>query len=297
MSPQVDQLDLAIMGALQQDPRASAAQLGAAVGCPPAMASTRLRRLLDEKIIQVLGVIDHRALGKCAEAIVLISTSDPKALTDAALDIPGVQFAALVFGQADALVSVVEHDESRLEELIDTVARSRDDVNAIEVLRVISHHVVGVPDRQPVPIRDEEDHELAVLLAADVRASFASLAETTGMNQATVRIRAKRLLDGNAVRPLVIPDGAVFGLDVVAAFEIGVTGKPQAVLDELIAINGVLLATRLQGRAAIGCEVITTDLESLAAIRSQIWRIPGVAHVHTHLYGPRQVGSRPIPNF
>lgn len=291
----LDQLDFAIIGALQADPRASAVQLGQVAGCLPNAANARLKRLLDNETIRVLGYIHPGAVGAQAEAIVLFRSADPGVVVRDLVTVPGVQFATVLFSEWDGMCSVVEHDGLALSNLVDTSLRSRDDVRDISVQRVVENLITGINVADPVSIRDEQDHALALLLAANARESFANLAEASGMKEPTARSRALRLLEGGAVQPMVIPDGAILGLDTVAAFAIQTSGSAHSVLEKLAAIPGVLIRSSVQGQFDVACEVITAGLTGLSAIRTQIWSIPGVRSVTTHIYGERIPGTIPIP--
>jgi Lrp/AsnC family transcriptional regulator, regulator for asnA, asnC and gidA len=59
----LDDVDRALIDALQRDGRASYADLADLVGLSPAATRLRVQRLLDSGVMQVVGVTDPLALG------------------------------------------------------------------------------------------------------------------------------------------------------------------------------------------------------------------------------------------
>jgi DNA-binding Lrp family transcriptional regulator len=284
--------DLPLIAALQADPRARAVQLGERIGMSAPTVSTRLRALIDRGAVEVVGIVDYRALATSALAIALVRGLAPEVLTTVP-DRRGVVFAVQTIGSADAAVSFVDSDIHGIERHLEWLrARSL----AVEVHHVLDIAVTGLPRREPVTLRDALDEDIACLLAVDARASFTSIAEGLGVPEATARSRAQRLLDGHVVTPLVIPQPALFGLHAAAALGIEVSAPAVDVLAVLAGIPGVITTLHTQGRFAAVVELIAPDTAAVARSRDAILAIPGVRDVEVYSYGARYIGRQPLPD-
>lgn len=291
----LDLIDAALVDALRARPRATAAEMGHLLGVSPSAAGARLRRLIRNHTVDVVGYVHPGSLPGSAMAVVFARAIGAAGIAEALGALDGVQLAVEVFGPADLLVTIVARDAGALHDDIDRLVRSRGGVRDVEVLRMLEHVVAGVPDRIPEPIRDDLDRELALLLGRDARATFTALAAATGVPIATARARAQRLLDGGVVAPLVLPHPRLFGLEVTAVLAIRVDGPCAPAFAALPAMPGVLLAVRTEGRYDMGVEVLVPDTRALGALRDGISGLPGVRAVDTFIFGHRRIGSRPLP--
>lgn len=287
----LDPQDQALVLALQAEPRARAVQLGAVTGMSAPTVSNRLHALRDRGAIEVIGIIDYRALEHSYLAIVLARGLPNEELSELP-DRQGVVFAVQTIGSWDAAVCFVASDPMQMEEHLEWM---RDRSSAIEVETVLDIAVNGLPRQRPVLLRDALDDDIACLLAIDARSSFTAIAETLDIPEATARSRAQRLLDGHAVTPLVIPNPSLFGLEAAAAFGIEVDAPVAGVLGALKGLPGVITVLHTQGRYAAVVEVIAVDAVGVAAVRDQALALPGVRSVAVFAYGQRFIGRRPLP--
>lgn len=286
----MDPQDQALLAALHADPRARAIQLGTALGMSAPTVSARLRRLIDGGIIEVVGLINDRALPGAHTVIALMRgmASDDLA---AWRDRRGLIFAAHTLGAWDALACIIGRNalaiESDLEDL-----RSIADV--VDVHTVLSTRVTGLHFEPPVLIRDQLDGDVACLLSTDARMSFTAIAAALGVPESTARARAQRLLDGHVVTPMVLPNPAVFGL-MGAALGIETHGPVTGLDGALAEVAGVISVLRLQGRYSAAVEAIAPDASAIVAIRDAIVAMPGVRAVEVMSYGDRVIGRWPLP--
>lgn len=287
----LDPQDQALVLALQAEPRARAVQLGAVTGMSAPTVSNRLHALRDRGAIEVVGIIDYRALEQAYLAIVLAKGLSHEVLTGLP-DRPGVVFAVQTIGAWDSAVCFVARDPLQMEVHLEWMrARSV----AIEVETVLDIMVNGLSRQDPLLLRDALDDDIACLLAIDARSSFTAIAESLGIPEATARTRAQRMLDGHVVTPLVIPNPSLFGLEAAAAFGIEVHAPVAGVLDALVNLPGVITVLHTQGRYAAVVEVIAVDSVGVAAVRDQVLQVPGVRGVDVFTYGQRFIGRRPLP--
>lgn len=285
--------DFALMAALQADPRARATQLGAAVGLSAPSVSSRLRRLIDGEVLEVVGIVNDRALERSHTAVALMRglTSD---FLPSWRDRPGLIFAAQALGAWDGLACLIGRDPQSLEPALDEFRAMAD---VIEVHAVLGVQVAGVTLlSEPLPIRDRLDRDVACLLSADARMSFTQIAHALDIPESTARARAQRLLDGHVVTPVVVPNPDVFGL-IGGAFGIEASGPAAELAGKLGTIPGVITVLRLQGRFAAAVEVLSPNAAALVGTRDMILRLEGVKAVEVMTYGERVIGRWPLPEF
>lgn len=287
----LDPQDQALILALQTEPRARAVRLGELLGISAPSVSNRLSTLRERGAIEVIGIIDYRALASSYLAIALLRGFPSHLLTGLG-ERRGVVFAVQTIGAWDAAVCLIERDVHAMEVHIEWL---RQHSTMVEVNPVLDIAVTGLPRHESVTIRDDLDSDIACLLAMDARASFTSIATTLGIPEATARSRAQRLLDGHVVTPLVIPHPSLFGLTVAAAIGIEVSEPVESIMSSLAGLPGVITSLRVQGRIAAVVEILAADTAAVAQLRDEVRAIRGVAGVEVLGYGERVVGRWPLP--
>lgn len=287
----LDPQDQALIIALQAEPRARAVRLGEVVRMSAPSVSNRLAALRDRGAVEVVGMIDYRAVQRTYIVIALLR-GFPLPILAGLAKRRGIVFAVHTVGAWDAAICLFEPDAHAMEDQIEWLRRSS---TSVEVNPVLDIAVNGLPRHDPVAIRDDLDADIACLLAVDARASFTSIAATLDIPEATARSRAQRLLDGHAVTPLVIPHPALFGLTAAAAIGIEVSEPVGPIMSVLAGLPGVITLIRLQGRFAAVVEVLAVDTPAVARLRDEVREIPGVARVEVLGYGERVVGRWPLP--
>ncbi|WP_406209656.1 Lrp/AsnC family transcriptional regulator [Kitasatospora sp. NBC_01560] len=129
----MDGTDRAILRELQADGRIPYADLGPKVGLSPSAARLRLQRLIDAKVVQVVGVTDPMAMGGQAMALLGIRVDgDPRAVADALSRHEEVVYAVLTSGTFDLFTEVVCRSPTALLDFINDVARPVEGVTAID---------------------------------------------------------------------------------------------------------------------------------------------------------------------
>ncbi|AUY47667.1 Lrp/AsnC family transcriptional regulator [Streptomyces sp. CB01881] len=129
----MDEIDRAILRELQTDGRIPYAELGPKVGLSPSAARQRLQRLIDAKVVQVVGVTDPVAMGGQAMALLGIRVDgDPRAVADALSRHDEVVYAVLTSGAFDLFTEVVCHSPASLLDFINDVVRPVEGVTAVD---------------------------------------------------------------------------------------------------------------------------------------------------------------------
>lgn len=114
-SASLDELDRAIVEALQQDGRASFRTVARSLGVAEGTVRNRYERLVDAAVLDVVGVTSPLALGFRAMAMVGVKASGrARAVADAAAELAEVSYAVVVAGRFDLLLEVVCRDHDHL---------------------------------------------------------------------------------------------------------------------------------------------------------------------------------------
>jgi Lrp/AsnC family transcriptional regulator for asnA, asnC and gidA len=129
----VDDIDRAILRELQADGRIPYAVLGPKVGLSPSAARQRLQRLLDARVVQVVGVTDPIAMGGQAMALLgLRVDGDPRAVADELARHDEVVYTVLTSGTFDLFAEVVCRRPHDLLDFVNDVVRPIDGVAGVE---------------------------------------------------------------------------------------------------------------------------------------------------------------------
>ena len=118
----LDGRDLDILAALQEDGRATYADVGARVGLSASAVHERVRKLeLAGVISGYRAVVDPEAIGLMVTALIAATPLDPRQpddLPDRLADFPEVEDCYSVAGEANYILKVRTRTTSSLEELI-----------------------------------------------------------------------------------------------------------------------------------------------------------------------------------
>ena len=132
VSTEVDDLDLALLRALQEDGRASYVDLAAVVGLSPAGARRRVVRLVDAQVVRIGAVVRHSGQDRqSALGFGVRLDGDHREVVEKLVAMPSAIFVARTFGRFDVLVTIRAFSAAHLVELLDTV-RALPGVSALE---------------------------------------------------------------------------------------------------------------------------------------------------------------------
>lgn len=118
----LDERDFHIVAALQQDARATYADVAARVGLSASAVHDRVRKLEQQGVIRgYSAVVDPEALGLSVTALIAASPLDPRQpddLPDRVAEFPEVEDCFSVAGEANYVLKVRTHTTTELEDLI-----------------------------------------------------------------------------------------------------------------------------------------------------------------------------------
>lgn len=132
--PLLDDIDKAIVRALQVDGRMSYARLGPEVGLSQAAVRQRVQRLIDSGVMQVVAVTDPLTVGFTVQAMIGVrADGDLRAIASALASFDEIDYVVIASGAYDLLAEVVCEDGDHLLALVNDTIRATDGVRSAEV--------------------------------------------------------------------------------------------------------------------------------------------------------------------
>jgi Lrp/AsnC family transcriptional regulator for asnA, asnC and gidA len=141
----VDELDRIIIKALQEDGRTPFTQIAERAGVSQTTIRSRFRRLFDEGIVRIAGVVDPYALDFQAPAIVGVSV-EPGSVDQVArkiIQFPEVSYLVVTLGNIDLIVEVFCRDLPHLSDLITQQIHSIPGVRSTQTLMITRSYKLG----------------------------------------------------------------------------------------------------------------------------------------------------------
>ncbi|HKS47655.1 MAG TPA: Lrp/AsnC family transcriptional regulator [Amycolatopsis sp.] len=300
----LDDLDRALLHALHLDPRAPFIQIAEVLGTSQQTVARRYRRLCAEGVLRVVGMTDARRLGQVEWFVRLRCTPDAALKVATALARrTDTSWVRLTSGGTEivCLTRAAHAPDALLLQQLPKTPRVVS-VSAHCLLRTFVGGPVAWAGRAatlsaeqaarltpaPEPVDDQPvdvsgDEPLLALLRQDGRATFAELAEATGMAEATVRRRVHQLrrsgvlyldLDIDPV-PLGFHTQALLWLSVhptrLVAVAEGLAGQPE-----------VAFVAATTGQTNLLANVICRDVDALYTyLTDRIGRIEAIGHIET----------------
>ncbi|MGO9558993.1 MAG: Lrp/AsnC family transcriptional regulator [Acidimicrobiales bacterium] len=129
----LDDVSRQLVEALQEDGRRSYAALAQDVGLSEAAVRQRVKRLLDDGVMQIVAVTDPMTVGFSRQAMVGIKAEgDLRAVAKRLSKLPELEYVVLCAGSFDLLVELVCEDDEHLLRLLDESIRSIEGVRETE---------------------------------------------------------------------------------------------------------------------------------------------------------------------
>lgn len=298
--------DLRIIGALQIAPREGFARLGDVLGLSEATVARRYRRLRQDGVLQVVGVVDTAALGQSEWIIRVQCRPDAtKAISDALAGRDDVSWVSLNGAGSEITCALRSRSQQDREQLLTDLLPRVSSVLRIEAavaLHVFTrgcsqewtflHDALTDTERlalTPAPHLTEagevrlQPHDEAILLALadDGRASHVSLAAAAGITPARAGRRVKALLEAGVVHLDVELSRVALGFTTranlwlqVAPSAIRTVGKTLAHMSEVAFAAGVSGLYNMH--AVVNCRSLD-DLFTF--VTDHVGSLEGVQHV------------------
>jgi Lrp/AsnC family transcriptional regulator for asnA, asnC and gidA len=116
----MDELDQFILRSLQEDGRTPFTEMAKKAGVSETTIRTRYRNLVEAGIVRTVGIVDPRALGFQAPAIIAVSV-EPGAterVASSMAELPEVSYLVMTLGSYDLIVEVFCRDQQHLADLL-----------------------------------------------------------------------------------------------------------------------------------------------------------------------------------
>ncbi len=112
----MDQIDLDIISILQSDGRKPFTDIAKELDISEGTVRNRVARLLQERVLQIIGMVDPYRLGFDAPAIIGVSVQPPmlETVANTIAKFPEVSYLIMVSGEFDLLVEVLCRDRDHL---------------------------------------------------------------------------------------------------------------------------------------------------------------------------------------
>jgi Lrp/AsnC family transcriptional regulator for asnA, asnC and gidA len=112
----MDQIDLDIISFLQSDGRTPFTDIAKALDISEGTVRNRVARLLQERVLQIIGMVDPYRLGFDAPAVISVSVQPPllETVANTISKFPEVSYLIMVSGEFDLLVEVLCKDRDHL---------------------------------------------------------------------------------------------------------------------------------------------------------------------------------------
>ena len=129
---------------------------------------------------------------------------------------------------------------------------------------------------------DNTDFTIIGLLQKDGRMPSSEIAKKTGVSEATVRYRLKKLIDGGFIQIVAAGNPIKLGFGIAA--NIGVYTESlhiEAIITELKKIKRLSYIAQMTGEPNIDIETFVESIDDLHELLSQIEGIEGVKRIET----------------
>lgn len=299
-SPELTDLDRALIELLRQDGREGNRSLAHKLGVNEVTVAARLRRLEEADLMRVVAVTDIRLFGHREIAFVLFRVSG-RSVFDVAGDVaklPEAVGVTITSGAYDIIAPMLFQDRRHLARMLANSLPSIPGVDhvhcsmALDVLKYDSKWALfqvdpGVtPEARPSDTVDEMDLNILRILQGNARRSNRNIAAELGVSEGTIRGRIKRMLADRVFRIQAVSDVVAFGYR--AHSFITVTPEPARVDDVAAALakreDIAQLTQVLDDFELIGVLMGANHDSLMAAVFDEIALLPGVRRVET-FYG------------
>ena len=131
---------------------------------------------------------------------------------------------------------------------------------------------------------DDIDKKLVSLLQSNGRATYSELARQSGVSEASARVRVRRLIHDGVMQIVAVTDPLQLGFSHEAMVALSSSPDPEAVADELAAIDAIDFIVLVAGRFDVLMEVVADSDEQFLAVIQRIRDISSPATVQVLPY-------------
>lgn len=130
---------------------------------------------------------------------------------------------------------------------------------------------------------DRTDLRIIGLLQKDGRMPSSEIAKITGVSEATIRYRLKKLIDGKFIQIVAAGNPIMLGFGIAANISLFVDSlKIKDIIAELKKIDQLSYIAQMTGDPPLELETYVESIEDLHYLLSQIENIPGINRIETN---------------
>jgi len=296
--PPLDEADRKLIDLLCEDGRMSGRDIAQKSGLSEANVSRRLARLVEEGSVRILAMVPAATLGLHSRAVMLLRCKgDPSSTAERLAKLPHVHWCGSTFGEFDIVMYAVVRDDEHLLAFVDHVFGNDANIADLVICPVLEYFTPkphtelehGLAKHRALEQRrsggiDEVDRLLIRALQLNGRASFAELAEASGISATSAADRFRRLVADGVVTIVTLPSPARLGKLVRVTACIRVKGPIRNVLESAAAIPGSIWPCATAGPYGVVMDFACADEQAMNLMRAQLMKMPGVASVGLSLH-------------
>lgn len=131
---------------------------------------------------------------------------------------------------------------------------------------------------------DRIDRKIIESLQADGRTPFTALARESGVSEAAVRARVRRLKDQGVIEVVAVTNPLMVGFDVMAMVGIQANSNLEEIADAVSEWDETSYVVILSGSFDLMVEIVCADNQHLLRLVQRIRDVPGVKATETFMY-------------
>lgn len=307
----LDEADRKVVAALLAHPRATLGRIGRATGLSEATVSRRMARLLNERLIRIIGVLDLENSHRSRSAFVRLSCrpGTGRRVAHQLAAWPEARSVKLLTGSADCMAEVVfTSNDHLLHLMMDDLPRLDGVVGAstAQVIRRFStphawtagvlpaatlralraerrdHWEERTPPGDDARI-SELDERLIALLGEDGRLGWQELAERSRVAPNTARRRTEFLMSRGLLRMRTVIEPALLGLPIGAFIWLRISSSRLSSAGQILTNHpAVLMIAATTGEQNLCGEIaVASDQALYEFLTETVGRLPGLLHTDT----------------
>lgn len=282
----IDEVDVRLIHALQENGRASIQDLAGRLGVPRDFVSQRVHRLTESGGLRVVAALDPGFAGHHVLIHAMVGLTGPaRPVAERIAELDAAVFVSMVSGAHPLIFESRHGDQDGLHGLLDQVRR----IPAVRQVRVSTYVDVlkgfFVADSRTPITPDELDHRLIAALQRDGRSSYRTLADIVHLSPSSVRSRVRRLIDAGVIRISAIPSGGVARNRVAVGVGITATGDAEPIRRYIAGSPSIDFAARAHGIFDFVATIGGASAAGVLAVMEEIRAMPQVGALEswTHL--------------
>jgi DNA-binding Lrp family transcriptional regulator len=293
----LDKIDLGLISLLEDNGRASYAQIARSLAISPITAAKRLESLLNNDILTVNAVPNPYKLGYHAHSIIEMNVPVNK-IEEVCNRLKNNFFVNLItptFGHFNLLISVYFPSWDRLHSFVSSELAFKVDISEIGIFfvnKIMKRYRGFEPDKadsSPITTEiDEIDQKMIEELTLDGRATCLRLANTLGISLSSVSKRLNRLTKENIIRIQALTNPTKIGYRADAFIFIKAEhDKIESICQEFQHYPEVVSVMTLNNGYDIYLATVARDSVALyEMIKRKIAPTSGITHMETLIRGP-----------